>query len=105
MNTSSRDVALCSDHEWAGRGECPGCREAWQGLTPEPEAPKPGSAWRHRNGAVYEVLMITNCESTRDEYPPTVVYRGIGNGKLWSRRLDDWHRSMTLVSTGAPRYK
>lgn len=64
--------------------------------------PEVGSVWRHHKGPEYEVLMITNAESTRAEYPPTVVYRGVVNGKLWSRRLDDWNRSMTKVSSPAP---
>ncbi|UXS01175.1 DUF1653 domain-containing protein [Agrobacterium tumefaciens] len=72
------------------------CCETWRGLTPEPEAPRAGSVWRHYNGATYEVLTITNAESSRPKYPPTVVYRGLGNGKLWSRPLSDWNRSMTI---------
>lgn len=65
--------------------------------SPRPDPPVPYSLWRHRNGNEYVVLMLTNLGSTRtDKYPPTVVYRGVTNGGLWSRRLDDWHRSMTF---------
>lgn len=59
--------------------------------------PTTGSYWQHRNGVVYEVLMITNADSTKPEYPPTVVYQGAVNRKLWSRPVADWHRSMTLI--------
>lgn len=54
-----------------------------------------GSKWRHRNGASYTVIMLTNLYTESPEvYPITVVYRG-DNGKVWSRPLNDWHRSMT----------
>jgi hypothetical protein len=57
--------------------------------------PKIGSRWRHRNGARYTVLLIANGATSRpDEYPVTVVYQGDANGFVWSRRADDWHRSM-----------
>lgn len=59
-------------------------------LTP---MPVPGSLWRHYNGSVYSVLHIAN-EPNDERYPATVVYQG-ANGKVWARRLDDWHRSMT----------
>lgn len=57
----------------------------------------PNSLWRHRNGAMYKVLFLTN-ELNTEQYPLTVVYEGRGNGKRWSRPLADWHRSMTFVS-------
>lgn len=55
-----------------------------------------GSVWRHTNGCIYTVLMITN-EPNDDRYPRTIVYQG-ENGRVWSRRADDWHRSMTSVA-------
>lgn len=58
--------------------------------------PEEKTIWRHYNGVVYEVVAIANEHSTRDVYPPTVVYRG-PNGRIWSRPLSDWHRSMTFV--------
>lgn len=65
---------------------------------PAPAAPAPYSVWRHRNGNEYVVILLTNCGSVRaDKYPPTVVYRNAHHGALYSRRLDDWHRSMTFV--------
>lgn len=67
---------------------------AWQ-------IPKLGSKWRHRNGVEYMVQMITNEDSTRPEYPTTVVYVTILNGKRWSRPLSEWYRSMTEVTFDA----
>ena len=41
------------------------------------EIPKPGSRWRHRNGNMYVVLLITNEHSQNDvDYPVMVVYQG-----------------------------
>lgn len=65
--------------------------------TPLIEVPQLWSVWEHYNKkTTYEILAITN-ESSEDQtrYPTTVVYRGLDNGKLWSRPLWDWHRSMT----------
>ena len=63
-----------------------------------PKLPKPKSLWRHKNGNYYEVLLIANLYSERlEEYPITVVYIGVINGKIWSRPLDRWHGSMTEV--------
>lgn len=58
--------------------------------------PTPGSFWLHtKTGNVYEVLHIANdVENPRPQYPTSVVYRGVHNGKVWSGRLDDWHRRM-----------
>ena len=53
------------------------------------------SEWRHTNGNLYHVLCIANEHTERpDQYPVTVVYQG-DNGRIWSRPLSDWHRSMT----------
>lgn len=61
--------------------------------------PTPGSYWKHvKTGNVYEVLMIANdVENPRENYPTTVVYLGLHNGKCWAGRLDDWHRRMTEI--------
>lgn len=61
------------------------------------EAPAPYSIWRQRNGNLYEVIAIANTDSTRPDYKPTVVYRGVANGKIWARLLSDWRRSFALV--------
>lgn len=55
-----------------------------------------GSYWRHTNGNRYQVLHLANLLDD-DKYPLTVVYQG-GNGKVWTRRASDWHRSMTLCT-------
>jgi len=62
------------------------------------DTPKPRQVWRHRNGILYEVLMLAN-EHSDDQaiYPTTVVYRTCSfSARVWSRPLNDWHRSMTL---------
>lgn len=54
--------------------------------------PEIGSSWRHRNGNIYTALFLTNKDSERPEYPPTVVYIG-PNAKLWSRPISRWTAS------------
>lgn len=54
------------------------------------------SKWVHTNGNEYEVITIANSETMTDRYPVTVIYRNVDNGTIWSRSLNDWHRSMTL---------
>lgn len=57
-----------------------------------------GSEWVHTNGNKYRVLCVANEHTAHpDKYPITVVYQG-ENLKIWSRPLNDWHRSM------APNY-
>lgn len=61
------------------------------------EKPKIGSKWKHSNGCYYKVVFLTNEETKQSKkYPVTVVYKG-ENGKLWSRPLNDWYRSMTTI--------
>lgn len=59
------------------------------------EYPKPGSRWVHKNGIVYEVLLLTNLYGNRPEYPTTVVYFNVENKTNWSRPLTEWSRSFT----------
>lgn len=54
-----------------------------------------GDVWQHTNGNLYTVLHIAN-EPDELRYPRTIVYQG-PNGKVWARRADDWHRSMTFM--------
>lgn len=56
--------------------------------------PQPREVWTHTSGRDYTVLLIANQHSENPKYPPTVVYEG-DNGRVWSRPLSDWHRSMT----------
>jgi len=57
-------------------------------------APQQGTVWQHKSGRLYTVLCIANHASDEQErYPATVVYQG-QDGNIWSRRVDDWHRSM-----------
>lgn len=66
---------------------------------------EPKSRYIHRNGVEYEVVMIANGESTSPEYPPTIVYRGVANGKVWARPACEWDRSMQLVERPASAYR
>ncbi|MEL4071706.1 hypothetical protein WKW50_16295 [Ochrobactrum sp. GPK 3] len=62
--------------------------------------PTPGSVWSHKNGNHYAVILISNAESERqDKYPTTVVYQNVENGKVYNRKLSDWHRSMSTVGS------
>ena len=58
------------------------------------ELPRVGSFWKHRNGVTYAVTAITNLPNS-ERYKTTVVYMN-PSGAMWSRPLEDWHRSMTL---------
>lgn len=58
--------------------------------------PERGSRWLHTNGNAYYVLTITN-KPNEERYPTMIVYQG-ENGEVWSRRADDWHRSMTQTA-------
>lgn len=56
-----------------------------------------GKQFKHRNGNIYTVLLLTNTDSTPErlkDHPIDVVYMG-QNGKIWSRLLNDWDRSFT----------
>lgn len=68
--------------------------------------PEIHSIWQHRNGILYRVEEIGNADDIGNiagvndgragRYPPTVWYRNVATGKPYNRRVDDWHRSMTL---------
>lgn len=64
--------------------------------TSQPLRPTPHTCWRHKNGSTYTVFANANVDSTNPKYPETVVYCG-ANGKVWTRLLSDWHRSMTRI--------
>lgn len=60
--------------------------------TDEPVLPK--TVWTHKNGCQYMVVMLSNTDSQRSEYPTQVTYVG-KNGKLWSKDLDNFLSKMT----------
>ena len=66
------------------------------------KTPEIGSRWQHRNGNVYTVLHIANL-ADEERYPKTSVYQG-PNGMVWTRRADDWHRSMTPAMDPAKQW-
>ena len=63
------------------------------------EAPPINSTWRHKNGNVYRVAVITNEGSQSPNYVPTVVYVNVVLDTWWSRPVSDWHRSMTRIDS------
>ena len=61
--------------------------------------PIPGTVWQHTNGNVYRVYLFTNVQPERqDRYPTTIVYQNVENMEMYSRKLVDWERSMTLLA-------
>jgi hypothetical protein len=63
----------------------------------QPEIPAIDTVWEHTSGRFYTVLHIANVNADGGlRYPLTVVYRAM-DGNVWTRRADDWHRSMTQV--------
>jgi hypothetical protein len=55
------------------------------------------SIWKHFNGNYYRVLMMANTESkNQSQYPTSVVYQG-QNGHIWSRPLNNWYKSMSII--------
>ncbi|MGZ8172970.1 MAG: hypothetical protein ACXWT0_03810 [Methylobacter sp.] len=69
-------------------------------------APELNTAWLHKNGYLYTVLIITNAKSERpDEYPVTVVYKRLIDNTIWSRPLSRWHGSFTPVLDAAVRLR
>lgn len=67
-------------------------------VPPRPRKPEAGDIWRHWRGATYEVLLLANeCGGDDPErWPVMVVYRNPRLDQVWTRRLDEWHRSFTL---------
>lgn len=66
------------------------------------EIPEVYSLWRHKNGNLYRVLIVSNLDATEEkskEYPITITYRSLSDRKVWSRTIDRWHGSMTAVKT------
>lgn len=59
--------------------------------------PEAGERYKHYNGNEYEIVIVTNLDSQRPEYPPTVVYKG-DNGKVWSKTLVDFNAKMERVN-------
>ena len=55
-----------------------------------------GRQFKHTNGNIYTVVMVTNTHGRLERHPIDVIYIG-QNGKEWSRKLSDWDRSFTPV--------
>lgn len=63
------------------------------------DAPPVGSTWRHYNGGLYEVLLITIDEAT---LAPLVHYRSLTYGSRMTRTLANWHED---VPGHGPRFR
>ncbi len=60
--------------------------------------PIPGDVYEHNNGNRYKIVMLTNLRTERPkQYPVTAVYQNVTNGTVWSRPVNDWARSFTLL--------
>jgi len=85
----------------------------------EYDSVKIGSVWKHKGGALYIVVAITNTlEPPKEKFPPTFVYANLssmaarmvvedetlipeqGPAKIefFSAQADDWKRRMTEVA-------
>lgn len=63
--------------------------------------PEIGSNWVHKRGNEYEVLAIANVhakDERREDYPLLVIYQGL-DGKIWSRGVISWNKTMSPKSS------
>jgi hypothetical protein len=70
-----------------------------RGTTLTEKVPKTNSIWKHTNGNIYRVILITNLLTQRpDKYPITISYENIYLPDTpWSKKFSDWYRSMTII--------
>jgi hypothetical protein len=55
-----------------------------------PDDLKAGIEWLHKStGNLYEVITVSNLNSTKPDFVPTVVYRG-RDGAVWSRPVSEF---------------
>lgn len=62
--------------------------------------PAPGQIWRHNNGFDYEIAAIGEFNDT-DPHIPVVVHRGLHDGRVWVRTVENF---LGTHRTGVPRY-
>lgn len=57
-----------------------------------------GKLFKHyKKGTVYQLVMITNLESTdQDKFPTTAVYKDVNTEIVWSRPLEEFINNFTL---------
>lgn len=61
--------------------------------------PAVDSRWKHYNGNLYRIVLVSNVKtSDQAKYPTTVVTANVHTGAFYSRPLLDWERSMTQVT-------
>lgn len=68
-----------------------------QNIVEDDKIPAIDSLWQHYTGIQYRVVLYTNGDGSRPDYPKTIVYKNIRTGDHYSRPLSDWHRSMTEI--------
>lgn len=54
-----------------------------------PSELKAGVEWKHEDGEIYTVVTVSNLNSTRPDFTPTVVFRG-PDGAVWSRPVSEF---------------
>lgn len=59
--------------------------------------PMVNDVYKHHNGNEYVVIAIANEQSTRPEYPVTVIYQGRLNKAIWAKPLDNFQEKMEYV--------
>lgn len=57
-----------------------------------------GKLFRHyKKGTIYQLVMITNLESTDQiKFPTTAVYKDVESGFVWSRPLEEFINNFTI---------
>jgi hypothetical protein len=71
------------------------------------QLPTPGSVWKHADGELYQVIMITNMQTMimsrpgdDEKFPPSIVYCPFGQASditlRYSTQLSRWFRRFTL---------
>jgi hypothetical protein len=63
-------------------------------MSSDQHPPKFGSMWSHVNGSTYLVYDLTNIDSVRENFPPSVSYLDMKTGVRYSRTLADWKDSV-----------
>ncbi len=58
--------------------------------------PVSGEWYIHRNGNIYEVILLANEQSKNDLYPITVVYKG-KNDLIWAKELSNFNLKMRKI--------
>ena len=58
---------------------------------------KYGNFKHNKSGDIYELLMITNVNATRDDFILTAVYRDVVTDELWSRPFKEFNEKFSSI--------